>query len=108
MLIHELSIKNIEVYDYPTDPPTNWLLLACTIVVAAWMGLLVASSAWLSFKEPVENELIKKDEEVREPDHRDHREQHRGHRANREQREQHREEQREHREHREHRQEREE
>ena len=50
VLIHELNIKNIEVYDYPTDAASNPLLTVCSVVVGVWMGVLLMWSAWLSFK----------------------------------------------------------
>ena len=62
ILINDFKFKNIQVYDYPAEPATDGLLLTSWIILGIWIGVLVISSLWASFKEPVEDELIKKDE----------------------------------------------
>lgn len=54
ILINDLKWKNIEVYDYPTESSTNGLLIACLVIVGIWVGVLVISSVWTSFNEPIE------------------------------------------------------
>jgi hypothetical protein len=73
VLVDYLKIKNAEVYDYPADPETDGLLIACAVIVGIWVGVLVLWSAFVSFREPVENELIKKDEEVSQPNDKEER-----------------------------------
>jgi len=46
-------------------------MVACAVIVGLWLGGLVIWSIVLSCREPVENEFLKKDEEVRQPDSRE-------------------------------------
>ena len=45
-----LHITNAEVYDYPADPKTDGLLIACAVIVGIWVGVLVLWSAFVSFR----------------------------------------------------------
>jgi hypothetical protein len=63
-----LSIKTSKVYDYPASPPTDPLMVFSAVVVGLWAVALTIWSIVLSCKSPMENELIKKHEEVRAPD----------------------------------------
>ena len=65
------KIKYSNVYDYPKDPETDGLMVACAVFVGLWLAALVIWSIVLSCREPVENEFLKKDEEVRQPDTRE-------------------------------------
>ncbi len=58
-----LSVKNSRVYDYPASPPADPIFIVSTIFVGLWVLILTTWSIILSCKAPVENELIKKNEE---------------------------------------------
>ena len=60
--LQALSIKTSQVYDYPTDPPSDPLFVLAAVIVGIWVGVLVIWSVIRSFKEPLENDLIKKHE----------------------------------------------
>ena len=53
ILINEFKFKNIQVYDYPTETSSNGLLVTSWVILGIWIGVLVISSVWASFKEPV-------------------------------------------------------
>lgn len=61
-------VKNGKVYDYPADPETDGLMVASAVIVGLWVVGLAVWSIVLSCRAPVENELIKKHEEVRTAD----------------------------------------
>lgn len=61
-----LSIQGGKVYEYTSSPASNGLMVFCGVIVGIWVGVLILWSMIVSFKEPVENELIKKHEEVKE------------------------------------------
>ena len=65
------KIKYEVVYDYPEDAGADGLVVVCAVFIGIWLGVLVLWSIILSCKEPVENEFIKKDEEVRQPNDRE-------------------------------------
>jgi hypothetical protein len=58
-------VKNGNVYDYPANAPADPLMVLSAVVVGLWVGVLTVWSIVLSCRAPVENELIKKHEEVR-------------------------------------------
>ena len=60
-----LNIKYHNVYDYPQEAETDGLVIVCAVVVGLWLAVLVVWSIVLSCREPVQNEFLKKDEEVR-------------------------------------------
>ena len=65
--LHYLNIKDFSVYDYPKKVKTDGLLIASSVIINIWLLILIVWSIVLSCREPVENEFIKKDEEVRLP-----------------------------------------
>lgn len=61
-------VKNGKVYDYPANPETDALFVASAVIVGLWVLGLTVWSIVLSCRAPVENELIKKHEEVKTAD----------------------------------------
>lgn len=63
-----LSVPSSKVYDYPADPSADPLMVVSAVFVGLWVAALTIWSIVLSCRAPLENELIKKHEEVRVPD----------------------------------------
>lgn len=49
-----LNIKEAKVYDY-VDEPTDGLMVACAVIIGAWIAVLVVWSIITTCRQPVEN-----------------------------------------------------
>lgn len=54
------------MYDY-VEQPTDGLMVLCAVFVGLWVSVLTVWSIITSCRQPVENEMIKKNEEVVAP-----------------------------------------